>query len=101
MAKRIKWTETAKNSRREILYYWIKHNLSKDYSIKLSRLFREKTALLKSQNYIGKPTDFKDVRATLVSHFTMFYKVNADEIIIVGIWDNRRNPEDLRKNIES
>ena len=67
---------------------------------KLSALLKEKTNLIRDQNYIGKPTNFKDVRATLISHFTVFYKINPEEIIISGIWDNRRNPEDLLKNLE-
>ena len=100
MAKRVVWTKTAKKSRREILEYWIEHNGSKSYSIKLSDLFRRKIELLASQEYIGKPTDFKDVRATLVSHFSIFYKTNRSEIIIVGIWDNRRNPDDLQTNLQ-
>ena len=100
MVKRVIWTETAKQARREILEYWIRHNSSKTYSRKLSILFKEKVALIRSQNYIGKPTNYKDVRATLVHHFTLFYKITEQEIIIVGIWDNRRNPDDLYKNIE-
>ena len=100
MAKRVVWTKTATEARRRILEYWIAHNGSKTYSQKLSILFKEKIELLKSQSYIGKPTDFKDVRGTLVNHFTIFYKITASQIIIVGIWDNRRNPEDLHKNLE-
>ena len=100
MAKRIIWTNTAKQARRNILQFWINHNKSKTYSQKLSVLLKEKINLIRDQNYIGKPTNIKDVRATLISHFTVFYKINPDEIIIVGIWDNRRNPEDLLKNLE-
>jgi hypothetical protein len=100
MAKRIVWTHTAKKARREILEYWIKHNGSATYSKRLSKLFRIKVSLLESDHYLGKPTDFENVRVSLVSHFSIFYKVYVDEIIIVGIWDNRRNPDDLRKNLE-
>ena len=100
MAKRITWTNTAKQSRCDILQFWITHNKSKTYSKKLSALLREKISLIQAQNYIGKPTDFRDVRATLISHFTIFYKINPEELIIVGIWDNRRNPEDLLKNLD-
>jgi hypothetical protein len=39
-------------------------------------------------------------RVSLVSHFSIFYKVREEEIIIVGLWDNRRNPDDLHKNLE-
>lgn len=100
MAKRVIWTQTAKKSRREILEYWIKHNGSDTYSRKLSMLFKKKVTLLQSERYLGKPTDFKDVRVSLVNHFSLFYKVNQTEIIIVGVWDNRRNPDDLLKNLE-
>jgi plasmid stabilization system protein ParE len=100
MAKRIVWTHTAKKSRREILDYWIKHNGSSVYSKKLSKLFRIKVSLLETNKYIGKPTDFENVRVSLVSYFSIFYKVHSSEILIVGIWDNRRNPDDLHKNLE-
>jgi plasmid stabilization system protein ParE len=100
MAKRIVWTHTAKTERREILSYWIKHNRSNTYSKKLSKLFKNKIALLQIEQYLGKPTDFSTVRVSLVNHFSIFYKITAEEIIIVGIWDNRRNPADLRENLE-
>ncbi len=100
MAKRVIWTNTAKKARRAILEYWITHNRSKTYSKKLSVLLKEKINLIASKNYIGKPTNFDNVRATLIDHFTVFYRVEINEIIIAGIWDNRRNPEDLLKNLE-
>ena len=101
MAKQIVWTITAQEAIKAILEFWIKHNKSKTYSRKLAKQFRARTAYLSKNNYLGKPTDFKDVHVTFVSHFSLFYKVTPSEIIIVGIWDNRRNPEDLIKNIDS
>jgi toxin YoeB len=100
MAKRVVWTYTAKKARREILDYWIKNNGSSVYSKKLSKLFRIKVSLLETKNYLGKPTNFENVRVSLVSHFSIFYKIQDSEILIVGIWDNRRNPDDLHKNVE-
>ena len=100
MAKQIIWTDTAKKARREILQYWIRHNGSNTYSKKLSQLIREKASLIQSENYLGKPTDFKDVRVSLVKNYSLFYIANKANIIIVGIWDNRRSPEDLHKNLE-
>ena len=100
MAKRIIWTNTVAKARREILEYWIAHNGSKIYSKKLSVLFKERVNLIKEQNYLGKPTDISGIRVTLVSHFSIFYKVNEADITIVGLWDNRRNPDDLLENLE-
>ncbi|HVZ97636.1 MAG TPA: type II toxin-antitoxin system RelE/ParE family toxin [Chitinophagaceae bacterium] len=100
MVKRIVWTNAARKARREILEYWIKHNDSNTYAKRLSKLFRIKVALLQSSHYLGKPTDFKDVRVSLVVHFSIFYKIQGEKIIIMGIWDNRRNPDDLHQNLE-
>lgn len=100
MAKRIIWTNTAKTARREILQYWINHNRSNIYSKKLSELLKKKIALISSEHYLGKPTDFENVRVSLVENFSLFYKVDSNNIIIVGIWDNRRNPKDLHENLE-
>ena len=100
MAKRVIWTNTAREARRNILEYWIIHNGSKAYSKKLSKLFKKKISLIQSEHYQGKPTDFKNVRVSLVRNFSIFYKTNEDSVIIVGIWDNRRNPDDLLKNLE-
>jgi len=94
------WTSTAKEARKDILEYWFRHNGSKEYSGKLSKLIKKKIELISALNYLGKPTDFEDVRVSLVSHFSIFYKVTEEQIIIVGLWDNRRNPNDLHKNLE-
>lgn len=61
MAKRVVWTDIAKKARRKILEYWDVHNSSKAYSRKLSILFKRKIHLLKSQNYIGIPTDYNEL----------------------------------------
>ena len=44
MAKRVIWTKTARDARREILEYWIARNRSNTYSKKLLILFKEKIA---------------------------------------------------------
>lgn len=84
MVKRLIWTVTAKEAKQEILAYWIKRNGSNLYSKRFSDLFKRRVQLLRSQHYSGKPTDFDDVRATLVNHFTIFYKIYEEEIIVVA-----------------
>ena len=54
MAKRkIVWTQTAARQRRNILEYWINHNKSNSYSIKLLKASNSKTELIskKPQNF--------------------------------------------------
>ncbi|HEU5051668.1 MAG TPA: hypothetical protein VFT78_01080 [Hanamia sp.] len=52
MAKRVIWTNTAREARRNILEYWIIHNGSTNYSRKLSKLFKKKVSLIYSLNII-------------------------------------------------
>lgn len=69
MAKQVIWTRTAEKARKEILQYWIEHNNSNNYSKLLSQLIRKRVALIQSEQYLGKPTDFKNVRVSLIKHF--------------------------------
>jgi len=48
-------------------------------------LLKKKIALISSEHYLGKPTDFENVRVSLVENFSLFYKVDSNNIIIVGI----------------
>ena len=100
MAKQIVWTKTASQARREILKFWLEHTGNNKYSQKISKIFRERVKYISQFKYMGKQTEFKDVRVTACGHFSIFYKVIGKHIIIVGLWDNRRNPENIVDNLE-
>ena len=94
MVKRIVWTENAHNERREILLYWKNHNQSTVYSKKLNELIKKAIQLISAHPHIGRKTDVKNVRVKLVRDYLLFYEETKDTIIILSIWDNRRNPEE-------
>lgn len=61
MAKRkINWTEKANFERKEILEYWINRNKSKNYSIKLNKLFIDAMRKVSENPTIGRKTDFDE-----------------------------------------
>lgn len=97
MAKRLIWTEFAQAQKKEIFYYWNERNGSKTYSRKLNRLFDEAAEMLTVEPYIGRPTQFENIRAKKVKTFHLMYKVTDEEIQILIIWNTRRNPDDLVK----
>ena|SRR5690606_10980825 len=102
MAKRqIVWTKTAAAQRRHILEYWIEHNQSKTYSEKLIELFRERTHQLIEHPKLGKKVDFPETRVISLGHFSIFYKVTKDKIIITSLWDNRQDPAKLLKLLKN
>lgn len=98
MAKRtVAWTKTADIQFVGILEYWVKRNKSNIYSKKLVRLVSDRTKQIARTPFIGKSTDFKDIKVASMGNFSIFYKVTDDQIIITAFWDNRQDPKKLLK----
>lgn len=96
MAKKIIWTKPAQKSRKAILDFWTQHNKSNTYSLKLHRMFIEHTKLLLTYPLIGIRSDFENYRVLLVRDYNIYYRIEEDAIIIVGIRDARQNPQDFK-----
>ena len=96
MAKQIIWSLRAQQYRKNILHYWIVHNQSLVYSKRLNEFFKKAVILIANHPGIGRKTDIENVRAKLVRDYLIFYEETEDKILILTIWDNRRNPDALR-----
>ena len=92
---KIIWTEKANLERKEILDYWIHRNKSKSFSLKLNRLFIDNLKLLSSNPNIGRKTKFDNVRVKIIRDYLLFYEILEKEILVLSIWDGRRNPDDI------
>lgn len=95
MAKKIIWTLTAHEDRREILLYWTVRNKSKTYSEKVNKLFIEAIGLIAEFPQIGKNTNDSKARLKVVRDYFIVYEEQEDAVVILRIWDYRQNPEDL------
>lgn len=93
--KKVVWTQTAARQRRSILDYWLNRNKSNAYPLKLLRLSNEKANQIAANPLLYKAADFPDTRVAAMGHFSMFYKISDDSIIITAFWDNRQDPEKL------
>ena len=97
MAKReIIWSIRAKNDRIKILEFWIDHNKSVLYSRKLNNLFKEAAKFISEYPTVGKLTDDRNVRIKIVRDYLMFYEIHKSAVVILTIFDSRRNPEKLK-----
>ncbi len=97
MAKRkVVWSLQAKNNRIQILEYWIERNKSKEYSIKLNTLFREAAEFVSEFPEVGKFTDDKTARIKIVRDYLIVYDSYNIHIVIIAIFDSRRNPAKLK-----
>lgn len=93
--KKIIWTETAAQQRRSILEYWLQRNQSPTYSLKLLRLSNEKADKVAVNPLFFKVAEFANTRVAAMGHFSLFYKITDEAIIITAFWDNRQDPKKL------
>jgi len=101
VAKRaINWTRQALVDRIGILEYWIKRNKSKQYSIKLDKLFVSASELISNQPEIGRKIAKSNVRMKVVRNYFIIYEFNELEVDILIIWDFRRNPIKLKQRLK-
>ena len=90
--KKIIWTETAARQRRSILEYWLQRNQSPTYSLKLLRLSNEKAEQVALNPLLFKAAEFANTRVAAMGHFSLFYKITDEAIIVTAFWDNRQDP---------
>jgi plasmid stabilization system protein ParE len=95
MAKRVIWSNLARDEKYGIFTYWNSRNKSTAYSKKLNGLFNEAIKLIKDFPEIGRLTDIHCVRRFVVKDYLILYKVAADAIYILSVWDARQDPEKL------
>lgn len=100
MAKRkIVWTETAAKQRREILRYWTERNGTTTYAEKLIEITAKHLKVITKNPEAFKETEMNDVRESAMGHFSLYYKITPDQIIVMAFWDNRQDPKKLLKAI--
>jgi addiction module RelE/StbE family toxin len=92
MAKRkIVWTISANEERKEILEYWIQRNKSARFSKKLNQLILHVLEVIRENPTIGRLTNIKNVRVILIRDYLLMYEFSESELIVLTIWDSRRN----------
>jgi|SRR5690554_3321995 len=93
---KIVWEKNARNELAEVLKFWVKHNKSNSYSIKIFEEVELLQNLLEKHPFIGSITDYKDIRRILVlKKFSLFYTVESKTITILSFWDNNQNPDNI------
>jgi plasmid stabilization system protein ParE len=100
MAKRkIVWTETAAKQRREILKYWTDRNKSTIYAEKLIEITAKHLKVISKNPEAFKETEIDQVRESAMGHFSLYYKITPELIIVMAFWDNRQEPKTMLKVI--
>jgi toxin YoeB len=97
MAKRkIDWSVEAKLDLFDILGFYVERNGSAIYSKKLNTKIDKSIKLISKNPFIGTQTNYDSVRALITGNYQIIYEIFEQLIVIVMVWDCRRNPEDNR-----
>lgn len=91
MAKQVIWSKLAQQDRKSILEYWIKHNKSNLYSLRLNQIFENTADLISKHPKIGKKTQIQDIRIKIVKSYFLTYRETETRIEILTIWDSRQD----------
>lgn len=94
--RKIKWSNDAKNDLFNILDFYIERNRSKIYSIKLNQEINKSIQQIVRNPNLGIKTDFDSVRSLITSDYQIIYEIFEQLILVIMIWDCRRNPDDKK-----
>jgi hypothetical protein len=56
--------------------------------------------LVRDYPNLGRKTDYDDYKNILVKEYLIFYLESTNEIRIIAIWDERRNPDKIKVKLK-
>ena len=96
MVKRVIWTLSAKQEKKEILTYWRKRNKSNAYPKKLNKLLKLAIQSLATSTFPRNNTDDENVSVKIVKDYMIFFEEDVSNIYILCLWDCRQDPNQLK-----
>jgi plasmid stabilization system protein ParE len=91
---KIEWSLEARLDLLDILEFYIQRNGNSIYSKKLNTRINNSIKLLVKNPFLGKQSDDPSIRALITGDYHIIYEVFDKLIMIIMIWDCRRDPED-------
>jgi plasmid stabilization system protein ParE len=91
---KIEWSLEARLDLLDILEFYIQRNGNSIYSKKLNTRINNSIKLLAKNPFLGKQSDYPSIRALITGDYHIIYEVFDKLIMIIMIWDCRRDPED-------
>lgn len=91
MALEVYWASSSSNQLTSILKYWNDKIGSTDFSNKLYSQIKRRLTLVGVIPQMGRKTHKAGIYVTYVKDYSIYYKI-AEAIIVVAIFDSRRDP---------
>jgi toxin YoeB len=95
MAKfKIEWSIEARLDLIDILEFYIDRNSSNSFSKKLNFKINRSLKFISKNPLIGLKSQIESVRVLITGDYQIVYEISDNIILIVMIWDCRRDPRD-------
>jgi len=91
---RIAWSTEARLDLIDILEFYVTRNGNSNYSRKLYTRINKDVKQLAKKPLIGRITDIPNIRTLITGGYQIIYEVFDSLILIIMIWDCRRDPKD-------
>jgi plasmid stabilization system protein ParE len=91
---KVEWSIEARLDLLDILDFYYQRNGNVNYSRKLNSKINKSLNLAAKNPLIGLQTDIESVRAIITGDYQIIYEIIEKTILIVMVWDCRRNPDD-------
>ncbi|RYX80024.1 type II toxin-antitoxin system RelE/ParE family toxin [bacterium] len=101
MNKSIIWSPKSKRDLRAIKSFYDNRNQSSTYSNELLKRLRETAILFCKYPEIAITTDYNQIKGFIILDYILFYTIFDSHILIITIWDSRRNPDALAQMLKS
>ena len=93
--KKVIWTQKAEIQMYTIMDYYAERNKSDFYSLKLHHDIKQKLHKLNFTTALPKKSSIKGLFYFIHNHISIFFLVHKEQLVVVLVWDERRNPKDL------
>jgi plasmid stabilization system protein ParE len=95
MAKyKVEWSIEARLDLLGILKFYFQRNGNANYSRKLNSQIHKSIKLASKSPLLGLQTEIESVSAIVTGDYQLIYEIIGNTLLIVMVWDCRRNPED-------
>jgi plasmid stabilization system protein ParE len=91
---KVEWSIEARLDLIDILEFYITRNKSTPYSKRLNSKINKSIKIITKNPLIGLHSQIDSVRALITGDYQIIYEILDNLIIIIMIWDCRRDPED-------
>ncbi len=91
MVRSVRWSPEAERDLSQILNFYFNKVNARKYARKLNNIIEAEIQVIHSYPQIGKESNVQNIRVKTVGNYQIIYEITDLEILILRLWDSRRD----------